>query len=73
MRNRQYHNFVFQKLDTHHYVDRLAKDAGHEVLRLPPYYSIWNPIELMWGLVKTEVAKNNKDQTMSSVSTCNSK
>lgn len=30
----------------------VQKDYEHEVLRLPPYHSFYNPIELVWGLAK---------------------
>jgi len=32
--------------------DNIAKDAGHNVLRLPPYHCEFNPIELAWIMVK---------------------
>lgn len=40
-------------------VDNMAKDAGHTVLRLPPYHCELNPIELAWAMVKTYVKQNN--------------
>jgi len=40
-------------------VDNMAKDAGHTVLRLPPYHCELNPIELAWAMVKSYVKKNN--------------
>ena len=33
-------------------VDEMAKAAGHEVVRLPPYHCELNPIELAWLQVK---------------------
>ena len=39
--------------------DTLAEEAGHTVLRLPPYHSELNPIELIWSQVKGRVAKSN--------------
>ncbi|KAL4119462.1 hypothetical protein QTP88_012269 [Uroleucon formosanum] len=30
---------------------------GHEMVRLPPYHCQYNPIELIWAQVKSEVAK----------------
>jgi transposase len=30
-------------------VDNLAREKGHTVLRLPPYYCIFNAIELIWS------------------------
>ncbi|KAL4101079.1 hypothetical protein QTP88_021099 [Uroleucon formosanum] len=44
---------------TSYVVDNLAKDAGHTVLRLPPYHCELNPIELAWAMVKTHVKQNN--------------
>ncbi|XP_066950811.1 uncharacterized protein [Macrobrachium rosenbergii] len=44
----------------HDYViDRMARDNGHQVVRLPPYHCEYNPIELIWAQVKTYVAKRN--------------
>jgi len=40
-------------------IDNLAKDAGHTVLRLPPYHCEFNPIELAWAMVKGYVKQNN--------------
>lgn len=41
-------------------VDNMAKNAGHTVLRLPPYHCELNPIGLAWAMVKTYVKQNNK-------------
>ncbi|KAJ8913988.1 hypothetical protein NQ315_008980 [Exocentrus adspersus] len=32
--------------------DELAERYGHQVLRLPPYHCIFNPIEYVWGITK---------------------
>lgn len=40
-------------------VDNMAKDAGHTVLRLPPYHCELNPIELAWSMVKGYVKQHN--------------
>ncbi|CAH4034426.1 unnamed protein product [Pieris brassicae] len=40
-------------------IDEMAKAAGVEVLRLPPYHCELNPIELVWADVKGYVARNN--------------
>lgn len=40
-------------------IDNLAKDAGHTVLRLPPYHCEFNPIELAWAMVKGYVKRLN--------------
>ncbi|KAM7286877.1 uncharacterized protein ISCGN_030589 [Ixodes scapularis] len=46
--------------DTHYLVDQIAAQYGHTVLRLPPYHSHLNPIELIWSQVKGYVASENK-------------
>jgi transposase len=43
----------------HYFIDKLAKEFGHDVVRLPPYHCDLNPIELVWGHVKEYVAKYN--------------
>ncbi|CAH4003106.1 unnamed protein product [Pieris brassicae] len=40
-------------------IDEMAKAAGVEVLKLPPYHCELNPIELVWADVKGYVARNN--------------
>ena len=37
----------------------MANSAGHEVIRLPPYHSDNNPIELIWAQMKGYVARHN--------------
>lgn len=44
-------------------VDRMAAVAGHEVLRLPPYHCIFNPIELLWGWQKRLARNTNTNRT----------
>lgn len=46
-------------------IDCLAKQAGHEVLRLPPYYCVLNPIELLWGQLKRNIASKNQSPKLS--------
>ena len=41
-------------------IDEIALEHGHMVLRLPPYHSELNPIELIWGQIKHFVARENK-------------
>lgn len=41
-----------------YYVDELAHQYGHEILRLPPYHCHFNPIELIWGVAKNYFDKN---------------
>lgn len=40
-------------------LDGIFNAHGHDVLRLPPYHPIFNPIENIWGIVKERVAKRN--------------
>lgn len=46
-------------------VDHLAEQNGHVVLRLPPYYCVLNPIELIWSQLKHGVRKNNVQPELS--------
>lgn len=39
-------------------IDDIAAAHSHKILRLPPYHCEFNPIELIWAKVKTEVKKN---------------
>lgn len=48
-------------------VDEMAKAAGHEVVRLPPYHCELNPIELVWSQVKRYVKQNNQLFTLAAV------
>ncbi|XP_066976060.1 uncharacterized protein [Macrobrachium rosenbergii] len=40
-------------------IDTLASEAGHKVVRLPPYHCQYSPIELMWAQVKTYISKKS--------------
>jgi hypothetical protein len=40
-------------------VDETAKERGHTVLRLPPYYCVLNPIELIWSSLKRGIRQSN--------------
>lgn len=42
-------------------IDQMARDAGHEVLRIPLYHCHLNPIELIWAQIKSELERNNSD------------
>ena len=46
-------------------IDEIAAHYGHKVLRLPPYHCIFNPIELIWAQVKTEIKKRNSNSDQS--------
>lgn len=40
-------------------VDEFLQHEGHDVLRLPPYYCVFNPIEMVWHQVKMAIRKKN--------------
>jgi transposase len=40
-------------------IDDLAAKYGHTVLRLPPYYCVLNPIEVVWSQLKHKIRKVN--------------
>lgn len=42
-----------------YFIDETAVKNGHTVLRLPPYYCVLNPIELLWSQLKCNVRKHN--------------
>ncbi|XP_050500852.1 uncharacterized protein LOC126880830 [Diabrotica virgifera virgifera] len=51
-----FHTKVFEKQFV---IDELAKRDGHNVLRLLPYYCVFNPIELIWRQLKESLRRNN--------------
>lgn len=57
-RKEQYQTYV---------VDEMAKGAGIEILRLPPYHCELNPIELIWADIKGYVARKNTSFKMADV------
>ena len=48
-------------------METVAKEYGHEILRLPPYHCELNPIELAWAAEKNYMAGENKDMSLDSV------
>lgn len=52
-------------VDKIYYCDTAAENLGHSVLRLPPYYCIFNPIELIWSQLKNGIRKHNTAPTVS--------
>ena len=55
------------KVSPKYAVDEMVKAAGHEVVRLPPYHSELNPIELAWSQVKRYIKENNTLFTLTAV------
>lgn len=39
-------------------IDEIAQKHGHKILRTPPYHPELQPIEICWGVVKNEIARN---------------
>ena len=50
-----------------YYVDELAKEKGHEVIRLAPYSCDLNPIEMIWAQLKTYVRQRNRTGSMAAI------
>nr|XP_022900204.1 uncharacterized protein LOC111413455 [Onthophagus taurus] len=50
-------------IPTEYVIDGMAKEAGHIVLRLPPYHCILNPIELICSNLKRNIRKHNAATT----------
>lgn len=48
-----------KKFEKQYYIDNIAADQGHTVLRLPPYYCVLNPIELIWSSLKEKIRRKN--------------
>ena len=48
-------------------IDEIAKAAGHEVVRLPPYHCELNPIEIAWAQVKGYIRVHNTKFTLTHV------
>ena len=44
--------------------DEMAKAAGHQVVRLPPYHCELNPIEMAWSQVKHYGKTHNREFTL---------
>jgi len=50
-----------QNFEKEYVVDGIAAKYGHFVLRLPPYFCVFNPIEIIWSIIKGELRKLNCD------------
>ncbi|XP_050501612.1 uncharacterized protein LOC126881397 isoform X3 [Diabrotica virgifera virgifera] len=51
------HTKQFRKL---YALESIAEKHGHTILRLPPYFCVFNPIELIWGQLKPSIRRSNK-------------
>uniref|UniRef100_A0A6P7FB36 Nose resistant to fluoxetine protein 6-like n=1 Tax=Diabrotica virgifera virgifera TaxID=50390 RepID=A0A6P7FB36_DIAVI len=40
-------------------LESIAEKHGHTILRLPPYFCVFNPIELIWGQLKPSIRRSN--------------
>lgn len=47
------------KIEKKYVIDLIAARHGHTVLRLPPYFCVFNPIELIWGQIKPRIRRKN--------------
>ena len=47
------------KSEPRYRINQVTREAGHTVLRLPPYNCDLNPIELIWAQLKRHVAASN--------------
>jgi transposase len=47
-----------------YFIDDLAAKYGHTVLRLPPYYCVLNPIEMVWSQLKHKISKVNNTSNL---------
>lgn len=50
-----------------YFIDVLAKQRGHTILRLPPYHRHFNAIERIWLQIKAYVASNIETYTMNEI------
>lgn len=50
-------------------IERIIRASGKDIkiLFMPPYHSVFNPIELQWSQLKRHVRENNYEQTEESV------
>jgi len=48
-------------------VDILAREAGHDILRLPPYHGEFNPLMQVWDFVNEHIKKHIGNSALSDV------
>lgn len=49
-----------QNFKKEYVIDNFFELHGHTILRLPPYYCVFNPIEMVWAALKKHLRKNNQ-------------
>ena len=49
-----------QQVDLSYTVDSILQEKRHSVIRLPPYHCELNPIEMLWGDLKSYIASENR-------------
>ncbi|XP_066248159.1 uncharacterized protein [Euwallacea similis] len=49
-----------QNFKKEYVIDNFFQTRGYTILRLPPYYCIFNPIEMVWAAIKKRLRKNNQ-------------
>lgn len=60
MRKKELYSKVLEScnFDKEYKIDKTVENAGHTVLRLPPYHTELNPIEMIWALAKRRIMKS---------------
>ncbi|XP_066965440.1 uncharacterized protein [Macrobrachium rosenbergii] len=63
MQQEKYPTSSWKKEEIKHWLiengEQPSAEAGHKIVRLPPYHCQYKPIELIWAQVKSCVAKKN--------------
>lgn len=54
-----------ENFEKEYVIDELCKNSGHSLLRLPPYYCVFNPIELVWAFIKNKLRTSNQCPNLS--------
>ncbi|KAJ4442396.1 hypothetical protein ANN_03982 [Periplaneta americana] len=60
---------LFKSKTVSYEIDSIAKQHGHQVVRLPPYHCHYNPIEFIWAQMKSYVAEKNNTFKIADVET----
>ncbi|XP_068224656.1 uncharacterized protein [Palaemon carinicauda] len=45
------------RIEKYYVIDKMGRENGHRIVRLPSYHCQYNPNELIWGQVKRYIAK----------------